>query len=377
MKIIDRYLLRQFVQTFVICYVSLAGLYIVFDAFTNLDEFLRCAEVTGGLLELMASYYAHQSLAFFDLSSGLLTLITAMFTVAWIQRHNEMTALMAAGISRLRVVAPVVFAAVAVTGLAAANRELVIPRLRHQLARRPQDLLGDRPKPLDPQYDHKTNILIRGENTFADRRRISKPNFLLPPGLDQYGSQLVAENAYYRPPQEGRPGGYLFDGVKEPKGLAAEPSLSLGGHPVVITPRDADWLEEDQCFVASDVRFEHLTESRAMRKFSSTAQLIAGLTNESLDFGPDIRVTIHARIVQPVLDVTLLFLGLPLVLRREIRNVFLAIGLCALVVSLFSLVVIVFQHLGSILAVSPALAAWAPLMIFVPVAVAMAPAMWQ
>ena len=36
MAIIDRYLLRQFVKTFVICYVSLTGLYIVFDAFTML-----------------------------------------------------------------------------------------------------------------------------------------------------------------------------------------------------------------------------------------------------------------------------------------------------------------------------------------------------
>ena len=42
MTIIDRYLLRQFLQTFLICYLSLTGLYIVFDAFTNLEDFLRC-----------------------------------------------------------------------------------------------------------------------------------------------------------------------------------------------------------------------------------------------------------------------------------------------------------------------------------------------
>ena len=40
MLIIDRYLLRQFLGTFVVCYCSLTGLYIVFDAFTNLDGFL-------------------------------------------------------------------------------------------------------------------------------------------------------------------------------------------------------------------------------------------------------------------------------------------------------------------------------------------------
>jgi lipopolysaccharide export system permease protein len=378
MKTIDRYMLRQFVQTFLICYLSLTGLYIVFDAFTNLDEFMRCAEDEGGLFTLLGRHYSYQSIAFFDRLAGMLTLIAAMFTVTWIQRHNEMTALMSAGISRIRVVAPVIVGAIVISVIAAANRELVIPRFRHQLARRPQDLVGDKPQPLVPRYDNKTIILIRGDSTFGDRKRISQPNFHLPAGLDQYGSQLVAEDAFYQPEQADRPGGYLFDKVEKPKGLASRPSLVLDGQPVIITPRDApDWLEEDQCFVVSQITFEQLTGGRALRNFSSTRQLAAGLANESLDFGPDIRVAIHMRMVQPFLDVTLLFLGLPLVVGRQTRNVFFAIGLCGAVTALFSLVVIAFQHLGSILAVSPAFAAWAPLLIFVPVAVGMAHAMWQ
>ena len=46
-------------------------------------------------------------IAFFDRMSGVLTLIAVMFTVTWIQRHQEMTALLAAGISRRRVLRPV------------------------------------------------------------------------------------------------------------------------------------------------------------------------------------------------------------------------------------------------------------------------------
>jgi lipopolysaccharide export system permease protein len=376
MKTIDRYMLRQFVQTFLICYVSLTGLYIVFDAFANLDEFLRCAPEAGGLYKLLSSHYSYQTLKFFDLSAGLLTLIAAMFTVTWIQRHNEMTALMSAGISRLRVVAPVIAAAVGIAILAAASRELVIPRFRQQLARRPQDLIGDKPQTMGDRYDYKTDILLRGKSTFGDRSRIHKPRFLLPPALDQYGSQLVAEDAFYQPPQADRPGGYLLDKVEKPEDLDSRPSLTLDNDPVIITPLDApEWLDANQCFVVSNVTFEQLTGGRAFRDFSSTRQLVAGLANDSLDFGPEIRVAVHSRILQPFFDVTLLFLGLPLVVGRGTRNVFIAIGLCGAVVSLFSLVVLAFQHLGSILVVSPAFGAWAPLMIFVPVAVGMAHAM--
>ncbi|GAG11261.1 unnamed protein product, partial [marine sediment metagenome] len=210
MKIIDRYVLRQFFQTFVICYLSLNGLYIVFDAFTNLEEFLRCADQQGGLLWLMGRHYAYRSVLFFDRTSGLLTLVAAMFTVTWIQRHNEMTALMSAGISRLRVVRPIIGAAIVVTLLSATSRELLIPRFRDELARRPQDLLGDVPQELQPRYDNRTDVLIRGQATYGDRQRIDQPSFLLPPALDRCGKQLVAKEALFEPPNGDRPGGYLM-----------------------------------------------------------------------------------------------------------------------------------------------------------------------
>ncbi len=377
MLIIDRYLLRQFIKTFVICYLSLTGLYIVFDAFTHLDEFLNYSERSEGLLSLMGSYYAYQSILFFELTSGLLTLVAAMFTLAWIQRHNELTALMSAGISRIRVVLPVISAAAVIALLATANRELVIPRIRDQLARRPSNLMRDHGQRLQPRYDNQTDVLIRGKTVYGDRQRIEQPDFLLPDKLSQYGNKLAAENAFYNLPQQNRPGGYLLENVAQPRDLDNRPSLRLDDQPVLITPRDADWLEPDQCFLVSDVSFEQLTGGQAFRKFSSTAQLISGLRNRSLDFGADVRVAIHSRMVQPFLDVTLLFLGLPLVVSRESRNVFLAIGMCIGVVTVFLLVVIGFQHLGSIYLVDPALAAWTPLILFVPPAVWLAESMWR
>ena len=125
MCIIDRYLLRQFVQTFLICFLSLTGLYIVFDVFSNLDQFIRCGHKAGGVLPFMAHYYQNRWLLIFDLTSGTLAMISAMFTLAWIQRHNEMTALMSAGVSRFRVLVPIIGAVAAVSLLSAASRELL------------------------------------------------------------------------------------------------------------------------------------------------------------------------------------------------------------------------------------------------------------
>jgi lipopolysaccharide export system permease protein len=69
-----------------------------------------------------------------------------------------------------------------------------------------------------------------------------------------------------------------------------------------------------------------------------------------------------------MLDVTLLFLGLPIVVSRESRNAFISAGSCLLVVAGFLAAVAMFQGLGMNYLVRPALAAWAPLLLFVPMA---------
>ena len=81
----------------------------------------------------------------------MISLIAAMFTVAWIQRHNELTALMAAGITRVRVVKPVIMACITLAVLTAIGREAIIPRLRKQMGRDARDLMGDQAQQFGPR----------------------------------------------------------------------------------------------------------------------------------------------------------------------------------------------------------------------------------
>lgn len=371
MQIIDRYMLRQFIQVFIICFCSLTGLYIVFDAFTNLDEFTKAADKEGNLLVVLGGFYTYRAIYFFDRTSGILALTASMFTVTWIQRHNELTALSAAGIANGRVIRPVIIAVMLIALGAAVNRELVIPRIAQELSRDPNNLTGANGRELMPDYDRETDVLFRGQQWYGNEKKITEPSFLLPEGLDVYGKGLSAAEAFYQPATADHPGGYLFRQVRQPAGIASRPSLSLGKQVILITPQDAKWLKPDECFLVSNFDFDQLTAGKRSRQFSSTWQLIRGLRNPSLDYGAGVRVTIHSRFVQPLLDTTLLLLGLPLILKRENRNVFLAIGMCVGLVTVFMLVVLCCQTLGSIYFLSPAMAAWLPLMIFTPCAALM------
>jgi lipopolysaccharide export system permease protein len=370
--IIDRYMAKQFIQVFAICFLSLTGLYIVIDAFSHLDHFFDYSDSHGSVIKIISQYYAYRSLAFFDWMSGILALVAAMFTVTWIQRHNEMTALLAAGIPRLRVLRPVIAGAILVSLLAVANRELVIPKTRDQLALDYRNIGGQREMAMQSRFDSQTDILMGGDTIVAADQSIIHANFVLPLGLDQYGRQLSASDAHYLPKSNEHLAGYLLRGLNTPKAILEQSSLKLDGKSVIITPPDAPWLAKDQVFVVSGVSFELLAAGSTWRNYASTRELIHELRSPSTDLGADVRVAIHYRFLQPALDVTLLFLGLPLVVSRGNRNPFIAIGVCLAVVAAFMLVVLSCKSLGTTGWLQPTFAAWLPLMIFAPLAVALA-----
>lgn len=373
LQIIDRYLLKQFVQIFLICYISLTGLFIVIDVFTNIDHFMTFArEQQRGLPQVLGEYYGYRAVSIFDKTSGVLVLISAMFTMTWIERYHELTALMAAGVSRWRVLRPVLVLAVILAALAAANRELLIPQIRHQLAQDPRSLGGNHAEEIVPRTDSASQILIDGSEAMVATQTIKGANFILPSSLSAYGKQVSAAEAQFLTADGSRPSGYWLRGVTTPTRLAERPSLYVGEQPMVVTPHDASWLKEDELFVVSEVSLELLTADGNWRQYASTRELVTELKSPSVDLGSDVRVAVHSRMLQPFLDTTLLMLGLPLVVARSNRNPFIAIGMAVGVVALYFAVSLGCQSLGNSGWLRPALAAWMPLLVFGPVAVFLA-----
>lgn len=379
MSIFDRYVLRMFARVLAISFFCLTGLYIVIDLFGNLNEFISYAGKQHGILSVLAQYYGPRVLAFVDRTSSLLALMAALFTITEIQSSNELTALMAAGISKARMIRGLVFATILVALLASVNREIAIPKVRDQLRRNAQNWLGENAERMTAQRDQQTHILLGGKETIAAEKKIVQPIFRLLDSPPHFGRQLVADTATYRPASDEHPGGYLLHEVSQPADLTQIPSHPQppDGEPIIFTPKDHAWLKDEQCFVASDITFTQLVADRSCQQYYSTATLWRTLSNPSLDYGANTRVIVHRRFVQPILDVTLLFLGLPLVLSRSQRNMFIAAAQCLLLAGAFFLVSMGCESMGHAVMVSPALAAWLPVLIFVPLAYTLAARRWE
>src|SRR5262249_30728846 len=137
--ILDKQRYWSFLKAYVICYVVLVGLYIVIDAFSNLDEFSKRAEGAGEMVWIMSRYYLIHQAQFFDQLCGVIGMMAAIFTVTWMQRNNEQLAMLAAGMSTHRAIRPVLVSSVLVSLVAVANQEWVIPHFGEELARRHDD----------------------------------------------------------------------------------------------------------------------------------------------------------------------------------------------------------------------------------------------
>ena len=176
-------------------------MFIVFDLFTNLEKFVTAARKAGGVLPFIAQYYMYQTILFFDRIGGMLALVSAMFTVSWIQRHNEMTALMAAGVSRIRVLLPIIIAVAVVSLLSAANREILMPRYRHELSRRPKIRRAASRSRSNRVTTAGPTCCWAARTAYADEKRIEEPRF--PHAAEPAATtaaMLTADNAYYKPP---------------------------------------------------------------------------------------------------------------------------------------------------------------------------------
>jgi len=366
MNILDRYILQSFLFNFIGWNLCFVGIFVIFDFFTNFDSLLQAGKEAGSVPGVLFHYYFFKSIPIVLLLGSVLSLIAAMVTVAMLMRNNEFVPIQAAGISTLRIIRPLIIAVFCLTALFCVMRECLLPSIQDRILMEASDYATNKGTLLNAAIDNETNINIQGDRFFWSDKRIHKPEFVFPRTIVRQSLRLTGESAFHQYATKSRPAGYLLTGVQD-RHVLQSPSITWEGKPILITPMDADDLKPDQCFVVTNVPFESLA-SRDAWQYASVWALVSAARNKSLDVGPSIHANIHSRLTQPILDMTLLFLGLPVLLLCGDRNIFKAMGLSGLIMIVFLLVCYACKFAGANGGM-PVLGAWLPLMIFVPIAV--------
>jgi lipopolysaccharide export system permease protein len=114
--------------------------------------------------------------------------------------------------------------------------------------------------------------------------------------------------------------------------------------------------------------FEAITRSRTWFAFASTYRLLSELNKPGSMRLATMAVRFHMRLTRPILGLLLVFMGLSVILRDQNRNVYISTALCLVLCALFFGACFLCKHLGDNEILSPALAAWLPVLAFGPLA---------
>ena len=125
MRLLDRYLLREFLIPLGFCLGGFLVLWIAFDLFGQLQWLQQ-----QGLSVLdIAKYYVLKSPGFLILVLPVALLLAMLYTLTNHARHNEITAIRAAGVSLLRLSVPYLAVGIFSSALLFALDEVVVPHM--------------------------------------------------------------------------------------------------------------------------------------------------------------------------------------------------------------------------------------------------------
>lgn len=159
MRILDRYIVRNFLFTALLFFLVMISLRIIVDMFVNMDEFLEGRAESSVKIQNLLSYYFYQIPAYLVELGGIIIVLAAAFTVARMNHTNELTAMMASGMSLHRVVLPIIMLSLLLDVVIIYNQEILIPQIAEKLVRSPDgDLPGKNQLPVRLQTDENGSV---------------------------------------------------------------------------------------------------------------------------------------------------------------------------------------------------------------------------
>lgn len=346
MNTLDRYIFRTFLKSFVGGLVVFSIMIVVIDFFSRLSTFTQTAGRTAGTaaeeytgIEAVLRFYLIY-LPF--LLKEILPFVTAtagLFTLATLQRSNEVMPALAAGISGRRLFLPVFVAGAAIAFGHLLFQEYVVPSLTREQIALKRLFFGERKEAIAgiPHLrDGRGNVVRVGSYRFRDQRLgevvIQRP--WRAEGFETWTARSLV------------PRGGAWEA---PDGVSVQPAAA-GSAPEMLPPGSV----VDFGVTASDV--EALVSKQGTEELS-LAQIRA--LSRKFPARASLEVTLHKQISRPLSNLILLMVGIPVMLLVG-RSLFLGAALAFFLSGTYFFTDIFYTSLGGRGDLPPVVAAWLP-----------------
>jgi lipopolysaccharide export system permease protein len=365
MKILDKYVAKNFLTGYAIAFCVLLGLRMVIDLFVNLDEFTEHAGLS--VLAIIANifnYYGLQSTLYFRDFAGMIIVVAAAFSLGKMVRNNELIAIMASGISLKRIIAPIIVLAIGLTGLLVIDQELIIPSISQKLVRAQDAVPGEETYDVWFINDANGSLLCSrkfdaGLSTLYEpvillRRQIPGSLVWSPTGwIEAKSATYDSQNKCWR----------LDGGIYTPiLKLDSADGRAADIKRVPITCYHTD-LSADDIPIRRKAEFKILLSSGQLTQLAAEGTKLKDLAM--------LYSQKHFRITDPLMNIVMLLVCLPVLVCRDPRSMKNAIAISFVITSASLIVCFICKLFATeefFGRIAPELWAWLPIFIFAPVA---------
>ncbi len=340
---IDKYIVKAFVPSFVVCMFAICGIYIVVDAIQKIDDFI---EMGIKAFTMAAHYYGLMLPVFISQLFPAITLISVSLVLVRFVKNNEILAMQVAGINLYRIMLPIFIVSILLSFLAVINQELIIPKLAEGLEKVEQTTFEDKEQDNILVEDEVNHMLFRVWILNMAERSLKSAYII---GKYENGKKkftISAERGKWTDDNKW----LLFNVVKhnyDESGNWVAPAVQMDNYLLESTLSPAELSKVD-----INASLKSFKELKALR--------IKEPENDRYS------VMYHTRVAYPLTNFILLFLGIPVVLGfdRMSKNIFLRVGISILICCAFFVLCYVCANLGNMGILQPVLAAWLPVVVF-------------
>jgi lipopolysaccharide export system permease protein len=347
-RLLDRYVVRNFLQVYLYCIAGFISIWLIFDISDNISTFIE--EHIG--LRLVAQYYATQVPQIFIILLPVSLLLALLFTLGRMSRANEIVSMLTAGISLPRVLFPLIGIGLLTVGVSMAlnyslapHAELARKALLSQARGRPEAFVEG--QIFRNRTDARTWFIQSfrlGGNAFNNVQVLQQD------ANDNIVTNYVATRAFYRPETK------TWD-LENAKVVHYDHAGNIVDEEIYPSLKVEHWSETPFRLGSANVRAEFLSlpELREYLHFNSDfpATLLAPF-----------RTHLQYRLALPWTCLVVVCIAAPLGIGYSRRGVLSSVAAAVILVFSMNFLVQLFLALGEGDRVSPWIAAWTPNLLF-------------
>jgi lipopolysaccharide export system permease protein len=348
MRLLDRYVVRNFLQVYLYCIAGFISIWLIFDVSDNISTFIE--EHIG--LRVVARYYATQVPQIFIILLPVSLLLALLFTLGRMSRANEIVSMLTAGISLPRVLLPLIGIGLLTVGVSMAlnyslapHAELARKALLSQARGRPEASIEG--QIFRNRTDSRTWFI---QNFRLGGNAFNNVQVLQQDANDNIVTSYVATRAFYRPETK------TWD-LQNAKVVHYDHAGNIVDEQIYPSLKVEHWSETPFRLGSANVRAEFLSlpELREYLHFNSDfpATLLAPF-----------RTHLQYRLALPWTCLVVVCIAAPLGIGYSRRGVLSSVAAAVVLVFSMNFLVQLFLALGEGDRVAPWVAAWTPNLLF-------------